>query len=143
MLESDQQGSHTIVPPAQGTSSPSTQVPTWLTAASAVAHTFRITHIPGLKDIDQDSTAASSGKLDDGHLDDDHQLSDSDQTLDLASAYYDAAAMAPLNPFSKVCETRAHASFANRISLAPSLAPSRPRAQPTALHPMQAGHLQL
>lgn len=104
MLESTQNGNHTTVSQDLTTTSttttaqsPTQVVPTWLTAASAVAHTFRITHIPDHADIAP--VGAPDTSIDDK---DDQLLPDTDSTVELASAYYDAAAMAPLNPFSKV-----------------------------------------
>lgn len=102
MLESTQNGNHTTLAQDSTTTttaqSPTQVVPTWLTAASAVAHTVRITHIPDHTDIAP--ARAPDTSVDDN--DNDQPLSDSGCTAELASAYYDAAAMAPLNPFSKV-----------------------------------------
>ncbi|KAJ6786693.1 hypothetical protein PWT90_08780 [Aphanocladium album] len=104
MLESGQNGSHTAVPPLQDSivKTP-TQVPSWQTAASAVAHTVRITHIPISTDI---APVVAPETSDEYHL---QTLKDSDCTPELASAYYDAAAMAPLNPFSKAAINRLRA----------------------------------
>ncbi|KAM3538173.1 hypothetical protein ARSEF1564_008912, partial [Beauveria bassiana] len=111
MLESTQNKDHTAaIPPLQQDSttappppllpSPTTQVPpSWLTAASAVAHTVRITHIPGRIAA---ATAPSLLAPDTSGRSHEHLISDSDCIAgQLSSAYYDAAAMAPLNPFSK------------------------------------------
>ncbi|KAM3437172.1 hypothetical protein NHJ13734_004759 [Beauveria thailandica] len=124
MLESTQNRDYTAIPPLQQDStkaspppppppppplpSPTQVPPTWLTAASAVAHTVRITHIPGL------TTAAAAPALapDTSGRSHEHQprISHSDCIASqLASAYYDAAAMAPLNPFSKAAIHRLRA----------------------------------
>ncbi|OAA49863.1 NUDIX domain protein [Beauveria brongniartii RCEF 3172] len=119
MLESTQNRDYTTIPPLQQDSttapppppllsSPTQVPPTWLTAASAVAHTVRITHIPGR------ITAATAPTLapDTSGRSHEHQplISHSHCIAgQLASAYYDAAAMAPLNPFSKAAIHRLRA----------------------------------
>lgn len=124
MIESGQTGSHnnTILPLPQDSSVPTTpsKVPTWLTAASAVAHTVRITHIPNYNDIPHatalDTCRSNPDQLQNGH----QQLPDSD-TAPHASAYYDAEAMSPLNPFSKVsrCNSSTCKPAANPVSPSP------------------------
>ncbi|EGX93946.1 NUDIX domain protein [Cordyceps militaris CM01] len=99
MLAPTQNGDYTAAaPPVQD--STTAQVPSWLTAASAVAHTVRITHIPDhiIADRAPPPRAPDTG----GQLDHHRPLADFDGACELASAYYDVAAMAPLNPFSKI-----------------------------------------
>ncbi|ATY61029.1 NUDIX domain [Cordyceps militaris] len=106
MLAPTQNGDYTAAaPPVQD--STTAQVPSWLTAASAVAHTVRITHIPDhiIADRAPPPRAPDTG----GQLDHHRPLADFDGACELASAYYDVAAMAPLNPFSKAAINRLRA----------------------------------
>lgn len=114
MIESDQHTIHTT-PSLQDPNLPSpTLHPTWSTAASAVAHTVRITHIPNHTEILEAGVPETNGKYSDTDYngDQDQLLHENGIHHHLASAYYDAAAMAPLNPFSKVSlDCEAHASL--------------------------------
>lgn len=114
MIESDQHAIHTT-PSLQDPNLPSpTLHPTWSTAASAVAHTVRITHIPNHTELLEAGAPETNGKYSNTgyNSDQDQPLHENGIHHQLASAYYDAAAMAPLNPFSKVSlACQAHASL--------------------------------